>query len=581
MKPTDHHLSPALENLSRELIKNDRLLMVLSVLLTCWIVNYFYVQGFGLYHDDWPAMADYTKLKLFNGVDSPIDWFWKWPHGRPLGWFLLSVLGAPGRMTGELIYLYLVGFIILSTLAILIFLIVERRFGRLTAIFATFLFLASPADTTRIEVTLNYIAHTGLLFSIFGIWLYQRGKTYLSYAIASLALLCYESTFFLFAAAPLLTFELRSMNTWKKQVIHGLICVALVLVISAIRYWVFDSRFAVHPNQQDKDFIVTFFLGLEKYSLHFFNIFAFGIKQGLSNLTPISAILGTIISAFLILSVRISSSYKDGYQLKNITDLFIIGFILLMAGLITSGFTDFFPDRAYGDRNTRVYLAATFGGGLIITSLIYLSFYLSRKYNANFMAFSLLFMIFLGITSNALKLQKDYVAAWQIQKQAFRSAIELSCDAEYGDRIIFMPQEPPHDKGRAIYPYGFGFSTAIADTFDWGDTHYRRIPSFMRAYNNWEKYLTLREDGRLHWDELKLSGFPVLAKAPLTPGAIIYLKGTKNGLVRDHSPIMIDGVNIIKPRPSPGSGDTCFFKDRALTGPLAPFIYPDLIALGG
>ena len=134
-------------------------------------------------------MADFTKLKLW-GVSGPIDWFYRWPHGRPLGWFLLSILGWPARESGQLIYLYLVGFAIVSTLSVLIFLIIDKKFGRIAGLLSAFLFLASPVDTTRLEVTLNFIAHTGLIFSLLGIWLYQHNRLFLAYTTSVLALLC-------------------------------------------------------------------------------------------------------------------------------------------------------------------------------------------------------------------------------------------------------------------------------------------------------------------------------------------------------------------------------------------------------
>ena len=240
--------------------KNDNISLILFIILACWLLNYLSIQGYGLYHDDLPAIADFTKLKLFNGVNSPFEWLTIWPHGRPLGWFFLSLLGWPGRASGELIYLYLTGFIIISTISVLIYLIVKNRFGRVAGLLTAFMYLASPVETTRIELTLNYIAHTGLFFCIFAIWLYQKNRIYTSYAVAALALLCYESTFFPFVAAPLLTLNLRSLSSWKKQILHGLICVVIVLSVSAVRYWVFDSKFTIHPGQQDKDFLITFFL---------------------------------------------------------------------------------------------------------------------------------------------------------------------------------------------------------------------------------------------------------------------------------------------------------------------------------
>lgn len=557
---------------------NDKVVLVPFIVITCWIVNYLMVQGYGLYYDDWPAIADHTKLKLWNNVDSPFGWLEVWPHGRPLGWFFLSLLGMPGRMTGELVNLYLVGFVLLSFIAVIIYFIVDRRFGRVAAILSAFLFLTSPVDTTKLEVTLNYIAHTGLLFSVLAIWLYQRNKISHAYIVSSLALVCYESTFFPFVAAPLLTWSLFSIETWKKQIFHGIICVLIIAGVSAIRYWGFDSDFAVHKSQQSRDAIEVFFLGLYNYSAHFFDFFRFGIKQGLVNISLLSMTIGLVISISLVYVIYQSKTYKRGYELEKIAELFIVGFILLLLGLVTSGFADYYPGLPWGGRNTRVYVAATFGGALTIISIFYLILFLGEKYKILSLSFLIVFISLFGVTSNAFKIQNDYVEAWDIQKQVFRSAIDLSCDAQPGDTILLIPKEPKWDKGRAMHPYGFGFSTAIADIFDWGDMHFKQIPNLMKAHKDWYEHLELKDNGMLYWKKLKLSGFGALAMAPVEPGSIILVKGTKRGLFRDNTPIVIDGVNVIKAAPNDKAVESCIFREKALNGPLAPFLYPDILA---
>ena len=560
---------------------NEKVIIIPFVILVCWLVNYLSIQGYGLYYDDWPAIADHTKLKMWGNENGPLGWLAIWPHGRPLGWFLLSLLGWPARESGELTYLYLVGFIIVSTMTVLIYLITEKKFGVVAGLLTAILFVASPVDTTRIEVTLNYIAHTGLIFSLLAIWLYQRDKKYIAYAVSSLALLSYESTFLPFVAAPLLTYTIYSKNTWKEQILHGVICLLLIAAISAIRFWVFDRGFRIHTGQQDRSTLIALFTGLENYSVHFFNFFLFGIKQGFQNLSVLSATIGLIVSAPLLFFIHQYRSRYSQDTTKKFVEIFFVGFALLILGLATSGIAEYSPEgRPFGGRNTRVFVAATFGGAIIITALVLLTFHAAKKYRASAIAYILLLAISFGVTSNALKIQKDYVEAWDIQKYMFRSAIELSCDANLGDSIILLPQEPSWDKGRAIHPYGFGLSTGIADTFDWAETPVKQIPSLMKAHKDWYEHLELNKDGKIHWKKLKRSGFYSLAMNPLTPESVIYLKGTKRGLVRINDPIIIDGKNIIKPEPASQSAEDCLFRKKALTGPLAPFLYPDFIAFG-
>lgn len=564
-------------HLKEALNSNDKIIIPLIILVS-WLTNYLLIQGYGLYYDDWPAIADHTKMKMWENTNGPLGWLEIWPHGRPVGWFFLSLLGSPGRESGELTDLYLVGFVIVSTIAVLIYLITKKKFGVLAGALTSILFLTSPVDTTRIEVTLNYIAHTGFIFTLLAIWLYQRQRKLLAYIISVFSLLSYESTFLPFVAAPLLTHSIYSKKTWKEQMLHGIICLLIIMAISAIRYWVFDRGFSIHQGQQDRNTLLALFIGLENYSIHFFNFFLFGIKQGFQNLSALSATIGLIVSTpllFLIYHLRETDIDKS----KKILELFVVGCTLLVLGLATSGIAEYSPvGEPFGGRNTRVFVSATFGGSVMICAMILLCFHAADKYKITPAAYALMLTILFGVSSNALKIQNDYVEAWDIQKHMFRAAIELSCDASLGDSIILLPQEPAWDKGRAILPYGFGLSTGIADTFDWGDTELSKIPTLMKAHKDWYKHLELRDDGKLHWKKLKRSGFYSLAMAPVSQQSIIYLKGTKRGLVRVNEPIFIDGVNIIKPEPSKPANNDCLFRERALTGPLAPFLYPDYIA---
>jgi len=156
-----------------------------------------------------------------------------------------------------------------------------------------------------------------------------------------------------------------------------------------------------------------------------------------------------------------------------------------------------------------------------------------------------------------------------------REAIALSCDAEPGDIILIVPREPRWDRGRAIHPYGFGYSTAIADIFDWEKLPIQSVPRIMKARDKWEKALNLGADGNLHWQKPVLSGFPVLAKLPVKPGSIIYLRGTLRGLVRIEEEYLVDGVNPIKRNKNKGG---CIFREKELKGPLAPIVFPDLFS---
>jgi hypothetical protein len=354
-----------------------------------------------------------------------------------------------------------------------------------------------------------------------------------------------------------------------------LFSVIILVLVQLTRYFVagFHQK---EVHQGAWDLAVIFFSGISQYSFHFFEFFFWGIKRGYENMDFISLVMAIFFFAIITFVVRRNKAFLTNTSLKQSGDLFIVGCILLILGLILSGLASYYPHMAWGDRNTRVYMAATFGGAVIMTALLFVVYQSTQKGQGRYIGDIVLITILLGLVGNNLRMQRDYVEAWDIQKQVLRSSIDMACDAKPGDTIILVPQPPKWDKGRAIGVYGFGYSTAIADIFDWGKLPLFQIPRIMKAHKDWDKELEFRKDGNLHWKKQQLSGFYNLAMAPLKPGTIIFLRGTKQGLVRENR-LEIDGVNILKKENSTLRKDECLFRTKPLTGPLAAWVYPDMI----
>lgn len=561
-------------------LKNQSFVFFLIVPVLCWVANYTYFQGFGLYHDDWPAMANHTKLALYGGIESPFAWFDIWPQGRPLGWFFLSALGAPARYFGELTYFYIVGYAILTTVSLLIFQIVRLKYGVFLALLVAVLFMTSPADTTKIQLTMNYLAHTGFIFCLLAIFLYQRGLIFFAYVFSALPLLCYEATFFPFVAAPLLTLPLYLWSTWKRQFIHGLLCLLVIAFVITIRVWVFDSALKVNTGVEQKGTIMVFLDGLYRYGLHFFVLFSNGILIGLKATGAMSLALAGLTFGSLFLANRKFPTWNQASLLVAM-DLVAVGLILLLLGLVTAGFTDYYPRTQFGGRDTRVYIVAIFGGAMIMSALVPLAGTILKDQKASLFVKSVVItFLVIGVSGNSIKLQKDYVEAWDLGRSVVRSSIELSCDAIPGDIIILVPLEPAWDRSRAIHPYGFGFSTAIADIYSWPGTTVTTIPRIMRGWNNWPKAIVENENGTLIWGKRVLSGFPLFTGGQIKPNSIIHLRGTHRGLVRSNTPILIGGTNVVKPQRSVLNGETCWYRQKPMDAPLAPIVYPDLFTFG-
>lgn len=219
-------------------------LAALALTATAFLAHFLHFRHFGLYEDDYWSIANTYNCSFHQlGVIAHYD-FRYWPTGRPLNHLLPSVLSVVGYRLGGLPAMYLIAAAWLSLNGILVYSIARRFLSMRAALVAGIAYLVFPADTTKellIHVSHIQGAMTFLLLGLL-LWLSGGWKQVLSYPVAALSLLSYETAFIGFLLAPLLVHASKPERRWRRWLVHGITCGAILFAIAIIRVKTGDSR---------------------------------------------------------------------------------------------------------------------------------------------------------------------------------------------------------------------------------------------------------------------------------------------------------------------------------------------------
>lgn len=236
------------------------LLPVLLVSFAVVAAHFARLPQFGLYEDDYWAIAPHLYEPLGQLWDRLVSNFTAWPTGRPLNHFLPAALASLGSRLGGLRGVYAIAAAWLALNGALVYLIVRRITSEAAAIVAALAYVVFPADSTKILLTHAAHVQGAMTFLLAGTLLWMRGGTarVASYPVAALALLSYETAFLPFLVLPLLRPSDRrtTLRTWT---VHLLACAAILAVIAAVRLGTGDERAitAAHETGRSAHRILT------------------------------------------------------------------------------------------------------------------------------------------------------------------------------------------------------------------------------------------------------------------------------------------------------------------------------------
>ena len=315
------------------------------------------------------------------------------------------------------------------------------------------------ADTTQAYLTLSLGFQPSITLFLLAGHLYLSRSRWMAYAVATLMLLTYETTFTAFFAFPLLS--PKPGGGWLKEgAKHVIILGALLTVASVRRMAVGDDRLAnlgirtavltplVHMLQGPPVSLGTY-LYRPIQSLQSFNAevalvallaggaFALAARR-LSLGAPNS--LGACLAQIWAehgLARRLRAAIRSiPPELGRLLRIGLAGLIMLVLAYPLT-----FTVRAYAisGRDTRVHAAGALGAALIVGTLLLVILWFGEATHRRALVVAPL-AVWLGLLAGyGMVLQSDYVHAWEYQKAFWSELVPLLPDLTDGTVVLVEP----------------------------------------------------------------------------------------------------------------------------------------------
>lgn len=218
------------------------LLTVAGAIVMVVFLAHFYLFGqFGVYEDDYFWVVPWLHVSSHKVAAFALDTLIHPFQGRPLYFPAQALLAHFAFRIGGLGLLHLVSFGLLALLGVLVYRVIRQVTTAPTAFLAGVLVVLYPADTSRQIVMHQCVTLLPMCICMCAILLCVRGMVVLSYAVATLTLLIYESTYFPFLLAPLFTLRKGPLNL-KSLLKHVALFFAVVVGIFLIRMLLGEPR---------------------------------------------------------------------------------------------------------------------------------------------------------------------------------------------------------------------------------------------------------------------------------------------------------------------------------------------------
>jgi hypothetical protein len=394
------------------------------------------------------------------------------PQGRPLAFAFPPIITYFGvHLTDNLICIYAIGALFCSVNAFLLFLILRRWLTLPSAIIGAFVFLLTPADTTKILLTHNLVLQPSIFCALLGIFFYLKQKKIyyvLAYIFGVMTLLFYESGILIFLFAPFFVLPVKR-KFWNRILVHIILIISLIILMILLRSISGEERVSDIASGN------KLFLLFEIFSAPIIGLIGslyamiYGTVKGIENAIVIGFIpilfSGVIfiywLSSWIIknedkISInrsRLNIPYKVQillYKMPSELNIFlnksslsidhascicIVGFLMILSAYLLS-FTHYPPTTISG-RFTSVHLAATIAWGVFISGIIELILIKENIKYIKLLTISFSSIILMLWGSYAIYLQKGFSAVWEGQKQFWNEVRTLAPEIDENSIVIF------------------------------------------------------------------------------------------------------------------------------------------------
>jgi len=487
-----------------------------------WTARYMHGSRFGLYEDDLTHIPSAIQMTWSEIGAFAVDVVSNFRGGgHPFHPVLIYVLAKLGWQLGALQGLYLLGYCLIGLNTVLFFKLVQRLGGTALAGLAGVGYVVYAADTTQAFLTHSFGIQTALAMILVAFHVYLSGGRLVPYALAAAAILTYETTFLVFLAAPLMVSSWD--GEWRRSYFrHALVMGTILLADVAVRVAVGEGRVGSLGLGQILTVPVVHMIEGPPVAL---GTYLYRPIQSLSTLdiekTIVVALSGTVLVGILTIwrqtpfatvrsqfhpeapSGTTSAPTKTAWQRllewlpEELLPLIKTGAIgLVMLGL---AYPLTFTVRAYAltGRDTRVHAAGVMGASLLVGSMMLAAVRLGGPRGKRTVV-ALALALWSGLmVSYGLDVQRDYVRAWDLQREFWTQLVKLVPDV--GDGTIVLVDPTGLQDTKQIGANYWNLPRVLGQLYAF-PREWDAIPRVYRMVPGWEDRV-VTEDSRLRIDE--------------------------------------------------------------------------------
>jgi hypothetical protein len=577
--PTNSDSLPKTTNNSNLLTPSsyDKVKSFIVLAMTIWIGRFWNFASFGLYEDDYyriPRAMGMSGSELGNSI---LSFFWSENQGRPLHPIFIYLFSFLGSKLGGLHAIHLLGYTIVTLNSFLFYILLRQLSTQpIFAITGALTFCLFPANTAQPFLTHTLGLQPSLMFLLIAFYCYLAKRKKLSYFIIVGSLLCYETVFLVFLAAPLL------QKKWNSRLIqelfrHALVLGGMLVCMVIIRKISGESRVAsinllsdeiprrmlsqmfVGSTMAMQTFVSRFFetlfdlKGLNKKLLVLLFLYFVGLVWVLSSLKfkiSNNAFSRTILVKSRIFCLRIP------LFLKNFVKLALLGLIMLVLAYPLTFAFQFNAQSGAGAGS--LHLAATVGASILCACLCSAILFVAHTYGQKLLPTVGLSAYFALLVGFGLITQQDYVKGWEYQQAFWTDAIALCPDVTDGTVILLEPTGLR--RTREIDSQSWSIPLVFNQIYKFPDD-WKILPRVYRLKPDWQEKIILGEenvfdlnsstrwmpsfiiDGQgfpsLYWKEKIVSEKNLIVKTTVASTNVILLETKDGQLTRKTEPLII------------------------------------------
>jgi hypothetical protein len=514
------------------------------ILLTALFAHFVLLSRFGIYEDDYILTLPVMKWSPSEWVGQLWDSLVHPLNARPINHFVRRLIFFLTIKDGHIQTGYLLSLFWVSLNGFMLFRLLRTELGHAAGYVGAIFYLLYPADTCRQILMHQTDLHLGATILFSSLLLYQANKPILSFLVAALSLLNYESFYLPFLAAPLI---IQSVNKCKVRnvTLHTVIFFILGGFVFVCRDLLGEPRSA------------QVFSDAGQIPLRILTACALGPLIGmreavnrpldaLLHAEPYGYLLGSLIACgcFFLLKRQIQTGARCQEPSESKDDARKMALILL-GGIFVWSFSYFlsFRDDYYPPITTIGRLSAVHTVGEIGAAIAFAVCFkiLAKALRQRGLTILLVILsIYFGLlTAFAVHIQaSEFVAEQERQKEVWQTIIQQIPDLAEDDVVLL---EASND--RIVMPVTQGFP-------EFGQVNYfpLGLPYFINFPNDW------RQSPRVFglWRECEFEDTPMGRKLHSPPWApalwpvirdnhFIYFRVDKNRLVRINEAIDIRG----------------------------------------